>query len=249
MVYNTGISSVTNNQILQDLNTNGLSNGTFMSNNGRTSLSNSNYTSLINKNWTFNANPNATIYANGLNVFLWGLFDEDEIIGLPGDITTTEIPGLYSLQRISATYSGPAIQIRRSYDDALMDIGFNTDGSLDLTTIYSFVGTASGYLTTFYDQTATPNNSLTQPQTSIQPMIVSNGVSVSFQMPGADTSDTPGATSSQPAELRWWRKKGKIIKNLSKPVTMNITEPSQPFVIHEQNDYFIYNNNNNNNWY
>ena len=243
MVYNTGISSIINNQILQDLNTNGLSNGTFMSNNGRTSVSNSNYTSLINKNWTFNATPNATIYANGLNVFLWGSFDEDEIIGLPGDITTTEIPGLYSLKKISATYSGPAIQIRRSYDNALMDIGFTTDGSLDLTTIYSFVGTASGYLTTFYDQMATPNNSLTQPQTSIQPMIVSNGVSVSFQMPGEDTS---GATASQPAEFNWWRKKGKIIKNLSKPVTMNITEPSQPFVIHEQNDYFIYNNNN---WY
>ena len=58
-----------------------------MSNNGRTLLSNSNYTSLINKNWTFNATPNATIYANGLNLFSWGggSFDEDEIIGLPGD--------------------------------------------------------------------------------------------------------------------------------------------------------------------
>ena len=244
MVYNTGISSMTNNQILQDLNTNGLSNGTFMSNNGRTSVSNSNYTSLKNKNWTFNATPNPTIYANGLNVFLWE--SDDEIIGLPGDITTTEIPGLYSFQRISATYSGPAIQIRRSYDNALMDIGFDAYGLLDLTTIYSFVGTASAYLTTFYDQMATPNNSLIQPQTSTQPIIVSNGVSVSFQMPGTDTS---GATSSQPAELRWWRKKGKIIKNLSKPITMNITEPSLPFVIHEQNDYFIDNNNNNNNWY
>ena len=233
MVYNTGISSIINNQILQDLNTNGLSNGTFMSNNGRTSLSNSNYTSLINKNWTFNATPNPTIYANGLNVFSWRSFDDDEIIGLPGDtwgdITTDEIPGLYSLQRISGTYSGPAIQIRRSYDNALMDIGFTTDGSLDLTTIYSFVGTASGYLTTFYDQTAAPDNNLTQPQTSTQPIIVSNGVPVSFQMPGADTS---GATSSQPAQFNWWRKKGKIIKNLSKPVTMNITEPTEPFLIH-----------------
>ena len=233
MVYNTGISSIINNQILQDLNTNGLSNGTFMSNNGRTSLSNSNYTNLKNKNWTFNATPNPTIYANGLNVFSWRSFDDDEIIGLPGDtwsdITTDEIPGLYSLQRISGTYSGPAIQIRRSYDNALMDIGFTTDGSLDLTTIYSFVGTASGYLTTFYDQMAAPDNNLTQPQTSAQPIIVSNGVSVSFQMPGTDTS---GATSSQPAELRWWRKKGKIIKNLSKPVTMNITEPTEPFLIH-----------------
>ena len=233
MVYNTGISSIINNQILQDLNTNGLSNGTFMSNNGRTSLSNSNYTSLINKNWTFNATPNPTIYANGLNVFSWRSFDDDEIIGLPGDtwgdITTDEIPGLYSLQRISGTYSGPAIQVRRSYDNALMDIGFTTDGSLDLTTIYSFVGTASGYLTTFYDQTAAPDNNLTQPQTSTQPIIVSNGVPVSFQMPGADTT---GATASQPAQFNWWRKKGKIIKNLSKPITMNITEISESFAVH-----------------
>lgn len=161
----------------------------------------------------------------------------------------TDTPGLYSLQKISATYSGPAIQIRRSYDNALLDVGFDTSGLLDLPSIYSFVGTASGYLTTWYDQLNTPNNSLTQPQISAQPLIVSNGVSVSFQMPGMDTSDTSGATNSQPAEFNWWRKKGKIIKNLSKPITMNITGPSQSFVIYEQYDYFIDYNNINNIWY
>jgi hypothetical protein len=85
IVYNTGISSAVNNQILQVLDANGLSNGTFMSNNGRTRVSNTNYTNLLNKNWTFNATPNATIYANGLDLFSWGLYEEDVFTGLPGD--------------------------------------------------------------------------------------------------------------------------------------------------------------------
>lgn len=156
--------------------------------------------------------------------------------------------GLYSLQRAATTYTGPAIQIRRSYDDALMDIGFDSAGLLDFTTIYSFLGTASGYLTTWYDQMNVPNNSLSQPLTSAQPMIVSNGIAVSFQMPGEDTLGTgaTGSTSSQ--TFNWWRKKGKIIKNLSKPITMNITEPSNAFVIYEQQDYFQDFNNVGNIW-
>jgi len=85
MVYNTGITSAVNNQILQVLDSNGLTNGTFMSNNGRTIVSNTNYTNLINKNWKFNATPNATIYANGLDVFSWGSIEEDIFTGLPGD--------------------------------------------------------------------------------------------------------------------------------------------------------------------
>jgi hypothetical protein len=159
----------------------------------------------------------------------------------------TDTPGLYSLQKISATYSGPAIQIRRSYDNAVLDIGFNASGVLDLPSIYSFVGTASGYLTTWYDQLNAPNNSLTQPLISEQPMIVSNGVSIPFQMPGMDTS---GTTASQPTESNWWTKKGKIIKNFSKPISMDILEPTQSsFMIYEQNDYFADYNNNNSIWY
>ena len=164
--------------------------------------------------------------------------------------TNTEPPGVYSLQRLSTTYTGPAIQVRRSYDNALMDIGFDESGLLDLTTVYSFVGTASGYLTTWYDQMGMPDNSLTQPETSAQPMIVSNGVSLSFQISGEGTSGATasGATASQPSEFGWW-KKGKIIKNLSKPITMNITEQSESFVIYEQHDYFIDYNSIGNLWY
>lgn len=169
--------------------------------------------------------------------------------GIPSFALSSD--GLYSLQRASTTYTGPAVQIRRSYDDALMDIGFDSTGILDFTAIYSFVGTASGYLTTWYDQMNVPDNSLTQPLTSAQPMVVSNGVSLSFQMPGEDTSGATasGATSSQPTEFNWWRKKGKIIKNLSKPITMNITEPSNAFVIYEQQDYFQDFNSTGNIWY
>jgi hypothetical protein len=68
IVYNANLNSTINNQILQELDQNGVSNGKFWSNGGRTSASNSSYTSLTNKNWVFNATPESTIYANGLNL-------------------------------------------------------------------------------------------------------------------------------------------------------------------------------------
>jgi hypothetical protein len=61
--------------------------------------------------------------------------------------------------------------------------------------------------------------------------------------------DTSGTTASQPTESNWWTKKGKIIKNFSKPISMDILEPSQSFMIYEQNDYFADYNNNNSIWY
>ena len=45
----------------------------------------------------------------------------------------------YSLRKLSATYSGNLIRVRRTPDDAEMDIAFGTDGSLDTTTLLSFV--------------------------------------------------------------------------------------------------------------
>ena len=45
----------------------------------------------------------------------------------------------YSLRKLSATYSGSAIRVRRTPDDAEMDIAFGADGSLDTTTLLSFV--------------------------------------------------------------------------------------------------------------
>ena len=80
----------------------------------------------------------------------------------------------YSLRKLSATYSGSAIRVRRSSDNAEQNIGFDTGGNLDTTSLLSFVGVVSGFVTTWYDQSGNGNNAF-QTASSAQPQIVNNG--------------------------------------------------------------------------
>ncbi|GIV57693.1 MAG: hypothetical protein KatS3mg042_0606 [Rhodothermaceae bacterium] len=58
----------------------------------------------------------------------------------------------YSLRKLSSTYTGPAIRVRRSSDDAEQDIGFGADDFLDTAALTAFVGSGDGYVTTWYSQ-------------------------------------------------------------------------------------------------
>lgn len=79
----------------------------------------------------------------------------------------------YSITRkLRTAYSGSAIRIRRSNDNAEQDIGFSGN-SLDTAAITSFVGANSAYITTVYDQQGAKN--LTQSTASAQPRIVNAG--------------------------------------------------------------------------
>ena len=80
----------------------------------------------------------------------------------------------YSLRKLSAAYSGSAIRVRRSSDNAEQNIGFDAGGNLDTTGLLSFVGSGSGFVTTWYDQSGNGNNAF-QTAASVQPQIVSNG--------------------------------------------------------------------------
>ena len=80
----------------------------------------------------------------------------------------------YSLRKLSATYSGSAIRVRRSSDNAEQNIGFDAGGNLDTTSLLSFVGVVSGFVTTWYDQSGNGNNAF-QTASSAQPQIVNNG--------------------------------------------------------------------------
>lgn len=79
-----------------------------------------------------------------------------------------------ALIKLSSTYTGDCIRVRRDSDNAESDIGF--DGNLmDTTTLTSFVGMGSGYVVTWYDQSGIGND-MTQVDTSKQPLIVDTGV-------------------------------------------------------------------------
>jgi hypothetical protein len=52
----------------------------------------------------------------------------------------------YSLRKLTADYTGSAIRVRRSADNAEQNIGFKSDGSLDETTLTNFAGSNNTFL-------------------------------------------------------------------------------------------------------
>ena len=79
----------------------------------------------------------------------------------------------YSLRKLSSSYSGSAIRVRRSSDNTEQDIGF-TSNVLDTASLLSFVGSNDGYVTTWYDQSG--NSADATMATAVnQPRIVSSG--------------------------------------------------------------------------
>jgi hypothetical protein len=83
--------------------------------------------------------------------------------------------GAYSLRKIKSTYSGYAIRVRRSSDNNSQDISFDSSGNLDTTSLTSFVGANSGFVSIWYDQSENGHN-LIQNTAANQARIVLNGV-------------------------------------------------------------------------
>ena len=77
----------------------------------------------------------------------------------------------YSLRLLRGEYSGNAIRVRRSDDNAEQDIGFRNN-VLDTSALATFCGTSDGYITTWYEQSgASGAANMTQSTASNQPKI------------------------------------------------------------------------------
>ena len=79
----------------------------------------------------------------------------------------------YSLRKLRSGYTGNCIEVRRSSDNALQNIGFVND-VLDTTSLLSFVGAGDGFVRTWYDQSGNNRNYLATTNTN-QPQIASSG--------------------------------------------------------------------------
>jgi PKD repeat protein len=79
----------------------------------------------------------------------------------------------YSLRLMRLGYTGSAIRVRRSNDNAEQDIGFVND-VLDTAALLAFVGANNGFVVTWYDQSGNGVNA-TQGTQANQPQIVSSG--------------------------------------------------------------------------
>lgn len=92
---------------------------------------------------------------------------------LPLDEITGAQLAFSASRKLRDAYSGSAIRIRRSSDDAEQDIGFSGN-DIDESAITTFAGSNSAYVVTAYDQSG---NSLdfTYPTAALQPRIVNAG--------------------------------------------------------------------------
>jgi hypothetical protein len=82
-----------------------------------------------------------------------------------------------SLRLLVSGYTGPAIRVRRSNDNAEQDIDFlsaSPNAGIDTTALLNFVGANNGFVTTIYDQSTNGNNAVMSTSTQ-QAQIVSSG--------------------------------------------------------------------------
>jgi len=89
--------------------------------------------------------------------------------------TYTGAEAAYSLKKVRTAYSGYAVRVRRSSDDAEQDIGFLSSGEFDTTSLKTFVGANNGFVTTWYDQSGNTRD-ITQATSGNQPKVVTSGV-------------------------------------------------------------------------
>lgn len=64
----------------------------------------------------------------------------------------------YSVRKLDKDYIGSCIRIRRSSDNTEQDIGFESDGDLDVGAITTFCGAGNGDVVTIYDQSGNSYN-------------------------------------------------------------------------------------------
>ncbi|GAA4335394.1 glycine-rich protein [Flaviaesturariibacter amylovorans] len=95
-----------------------------------------------------------------------------DVLGLTG---TQEALPAFSLRRLSSSYAGAAIRVRRSTDNALQGIGFTAAGDLDTAALKTFVGAADGFVIAWVDQGGW-GMSATQSDPALQPLIVRGGI-------------------------------------------------------------------------
>jgi hypothetical protein len=102
------------------------------------------------------------------------------------DQLSTPSSAVYSLRRLTSAYAGPAIRVRRSFDNAEANIGFTASGDLDTVALLAHVehggpgpGNQNGFVSTWYDQSGNGRNA-TQATAGEQPRIVASGAVITM---------------------------------------------------------------------
>lgn len=79
----------------------------------------------------------------------------------------------YSLRKLNSDYTGAAVRVRRGSDNAELDLGFKSDGTLDTDAGDAFWDGSNLTVKTWYDQSGNGND-VTQSTTASQPLLYNN---------------------------------------------------------------------------
>lgn len=94
----------------------------------------------------------------------------------PLSATTVTSATAYSVRRLNCAYAGFAMRVRSSAaGNPTVNIGFTANGDLDTAALKTFVGSNSGFVTTWYDQSGNARHA-SQASNAAQPRIVNAGV-------------------------------------------------------------------------
>ena len=100
----------------------------------------------------------------------------------------------FSLRRLRAAYTGPALRVRRASDNTTLDVGFTGAGVLNTAALLTFTGTSNGHVVTWYDQTGNGNN-ITNATAANQPLVASAGAMAPQGVTFSGAQDLLGATA------------------------------------------------------
>ena len=105
----------------------------------------------------------------------------------------------YSMRRLSNSYSGACLRVQRSSDSTQADIFFSGDW-IDSAALYSFVGSGTGYVIKWYDQSGNGNHlgdTTYSNASDFRPRVVNAGSAITIgSRPAIDFTDVPAPSTA-----------------------------------------------------
>lgn len=147
----------------------------------------------------------------------------------------------YSFRKLRTAYTGNCIQVRRVIDNAILDIGF-LNNVLDITTLQTFIGSGTGSLNIWYDQSGNGNNAIRN-SVNNAPIIIQSGVLITdggkvSSIIGADQMNITNITQSTN-----YAGFSVMSRQNSTDQMMSFGSSSTPFISLAYFNGFLYNNN------
>lgn len=97
----------------------------------------------------------------------------------PLDALAASLLAAHGLRRLVSSWSGPLVTVRRDSDNAILDVAAAAGDWLDTAALLAFAGTASAYVTRWWDQSGLGRHA-EQATAAAQPRLVNAGVTETF---------------------------------------------------------------------